>query len=143
MGDAEAWNPQELLIAADSLLKGREAIASIGDGSRSSKRICRSLTRMFRSCASIGKDNSLIIEAIELNLSPGASSHDMNILQQLLLREEGQSQDMVGNSSQSFQLEDYSLPFDGNPFDIESWGEIDLLTNFGMLEPMTGKPQGF
>lgn len=49
------WSNDEVAKAAESLIKGKEAIERVGQGTRSSKRICRTLLKMIKICASIGK----------------------------------------------------------------------------------------
>lgn len=49
------WSSTDLEQLALSLPKGKEAIERIGKETRSSKRIARTLTRMIKICATIGK----------------------------------------------------------------------------------------
>lgn len=49
------WNNEEISGTAKALIHGREAIIRIGQGNGSSKRISKSLSRMFQACVSIGK----------------------------------------------------------------------------------------
>ncbi|KAK5092503.1 hypothetical protein LTR70_005465 [Exophiala xenobiotica] len=114
------WNNDEISETAKTLIQGKQAIAQVGRGTRSSQRICRTLSKMIQACTSIAF----------------ASSVDASPLQALLARVEDMSHNPTAGAA---NMADFDVPRIGDIYqaididfpDIGTQSELDIFANFG------------